>query len=321
MRRIKLESGAAVYHCIGRMVGGELKLGDSEKEYFRGLLWRLADFCGLEVITYCVMSNHVHLLVRVPPTADVADAEICRRMVRYYGRREPWVQLAESSLREKGALPEQIRKRLIARMGDISPFMQSLKQRFARWFNRRHNRFGTLWAERFKSLLVEESDESLQTVAMYIDLNPLRAGIVKDPKDYRFCGHAEAVAGNKAARRANVGISDSANWRSACAAYRKAMLLSAGDSTRSNQACLSPKEVLRVLRRGGQVNLAKVLRLRLRYLSDGVVFGSREFVEEVFQKYRERFGAKRTQGPRSMAEIRSVTNLTCVRELKKNAVG
>ena len=33
----------------------------------------------------------------------------------------------------------------------------------------------------------------LQTMAAYIDLNPVRAGIVKDPKDYRFCGYAEAV--------------------------------------------------------------------------------------------------------------------------------
>lgn len=54
--------------------------------------------------------------------------------------------------------------------------------------------FETLWAERFKSVLVEGFGNALETVAAYIDLNPVWAGIVEDPKDYRFCGYAEAVA-------------------------------------------------------------------------------------------------------------------------------
>ena len=50
-------------------------------------------------------------------------------------------------------------------------------------------------------MLVEGSDNPLQTMATYIDLNPVRAGLVDDPKDYRFCGYAEAVAGEVQARK------------------------------------------------------------------------------------------------------------------------
>ena len=42
-----------------------------------------------------------------------------------------------------------------ARMGDVSEFMKSVKQRFGIWFNKTHGRYGTLWADRFKSVLVE----------------------------------------------------------------------------------------------------------------------------------------------------------------------
>ena len=73
--------------------------------------------------------------------------------------------------------------------------MKELKQRFSKWYNRQQNRCGTLWAERFKSVLVEDRPGAVQAVAAYLDLNPVRAGLVKDPKDCRWCGYAEAVAG------------------------------------------------------------------------------------------------------------------------------
>jgi putative transposase len=85
-------------------------------------------------------------------------------------------------------------------MGDVSAFMKELKQRFSRWYNEVHDRYGTLWAERFKSVLVEDDSDALRTVAAYIDLNSVRAGLTPDPKDYRYSGYGEAVAGSGKAR-------------------------------------------------------------------------------------------------------------------------
>ena len=87
--------------------------------------------------------------------------------------------------------------------------MKALKQRFSVWYNREHQRVGTLWEERYKSVLVEGAGEVLATMAAYIDLNPVRAGIVCDPKEYRWCGYAEALAGKKPARE-GLGIVASA---------------------------------------------------------------------------------------------------------------
>ena len=80
------------------------------------------------------------------------------------------------------------------RFCDLSLFVKEVKERFSRWFNKKNDRCGTLWMDRFKSVLVEDG-EALRTMSAYIDLNAVRAGMVEDPKDYRWCGYAEAVAG------------------------------------------------------------------------------------------------------------------------------
>jgi REP element-mobilizing transposase RayT len=192
---------------MSRIVGGQMLLGDREKEVLRKMLWRVADFSGVEVLTYSIMSNHFHVLVRVPEKdRAVSDAELLRRFKVLYPKPTRYQTASfarlESALREGTEDAVSVRAQLLARMHDLSEFMKTLKQRFSIWYNRNHdNRLGTLWMDRFKSVLVEGEGNPLQTMAAYIDLNPVRAGLVEDPKDYRWCGYAEAVAGNLKAQR------------------------------------------------------------------------------------------------------------------------
>jgi len=207
MQRILLRGMPATYHAMSRVVGGQRLLGEREQEVFRKMIWQVADFCGVEILTYCVMSNHFHVLVRVPEQQAVSDAELLRRFKVLYPKPTKYqtVEFArlEKALGEGNADAAAIRERLLARMHDLSAFMKTLKQRFSIWYNRNHdNRRGTLWMDRFKSVLVEGKGNPLQTMAAYIDLNPVRAGLVKDPKDYRFCGYAEAVAQSAFGKRA-----------------------------------------------------------------------------------------------------------------------
>ncbi|MBM3882729.1 MAG: hypothetical protein FJ387_23905, partial [Verrucomicrobia bacterium] len=202
--RIKVKGRPAVYHCVSRIVGAQRLLDDLGKETLVRLLRRLATFCGLEVITYCIMSNHFHVLVRVPAEQNPTDEELVERMKALYGKAKPreagLLYEAEKGLHEHGRVDADIRERMLARMGDVSEFMKEFKQRFSKWYNIRHQRFGTLWAERFRSVLVEDESGVLETVSAYIDLNAVRAGLAEDPKDYRHCGYAAAVAGDLKAR-------------------------------------------------------------------------------------------------------------------------
>ena len=58
--------GASYYHCMSRIIQGQMLLNDSEKERFRKIVRAVAEFAGIEVMTYALMTNHLHLLLMVP---------------------------------------------------------------------------------------------------------------------------------------------------------------------------------------------------------------------------------------------------------------
>ncbi|MBP9033947.1 MAG: transposase [Pseudomonadales bacterium] len=67
----------------------------------------------------------------------------------------------------------------------LSRMMQALGRNYVGWFNHRHQRSGTLWEGRFRSGLIE-AETWLLPCMRYIELNPVRAGLVADPADYRW---------------------------------------------------------------------------------------------------------------------------------------
>jgi putative transposase len=203
--------------------------------------------------------------------------------------------------------------------------MKSLLERFTKWFNRAHSRSGTLWEDRFKSVIVD-SGVAARTMAAYIDLNPVRAGMVQDPADYRWSSYGEAVGGGtkgngKKAREGLVrayfcdqGVGfETEKWRDVSRLYRRLMGLalgrkpgraemsgagnSLGPSTMNTAEMLECEDNGTVLK---DLGMAKMLRCRVRYFTDGAVIGSKEFVNEAFASARERFGPKRKDGARAM---------------------
>ena len=321
MARIKVAGRGAVYHYISRVVGGQLLLGPLEKEKLRELLWQQAEFSGIEVVTYCLMSNHLHLLVRVPAEVGVGDAELVARAWKFYGKKSLYVQTLQKALERQGALPEDLRQGLRERMGDVSAFMKELKQRFSKWFNQQHGRFGTLWAERFKSVLVEDQPGVVGAVAAYVDLNPVRAGLVQDPKDYRWCGYAEAMGGNAVARRGLASFHRTGEWGPVSREYRETLLVTSGRAGQAGKVVLKPEAIRRELNRAGKLTLGQVLRLRVRYFTDGVVLGSKGYVNEVFREFRDRFGPRRKSGARRMRGLAALGDLATMRDLRVDVVG
>jgi putative transposase len=318
--RIKLVEQAAVYHCISRVVGGQLLLDESCRKKLTQILFPLSRFCGLQIITYCMMGNHFHLLLRVPLRPELSDTELLQRLDGFYGGKGAPTVLVREVLEKRGSLDPRLRQSLQERMGDVAAFMKEFKQRFSRWYNRQSGRFGTLWAERFKSLLVEDSPGAVRTMAAYIDLNPVRAGLVRDPKDYRFCGYAAAVAGNEELRSGLMSCLQAKDWKTAAAEYRKNLLVSAGRSGRSGKKELDREAIVAELKRGGELSLSEMLRVRVRHLSDGVAVGSKEFVNDVFVRNREKFGAKRKDGARPIRGV-PLPGLSTLRDLQVRTFG
>lgn len=277
---MKVSGCDAVYHAMTRTVNGERLFRDREKEVLRKMIWQVADFCGVQVLTYCILSNHFHVLVHVRDGASVSDSELLRRYAVLYPKptkhQEATALEMKRLLAEGGREAEVVRAKLLARMGDVSEFMKTVKQRFSVWYNRSHQRYGTLWAERFKSVLVEGKGNPLQTMAAYIDLNPVRAGMVEDPKEYRFCGYAEAVAGHEPAKRGLSVVWQDFNPNSLQAHRELIFGKHASDAGLSEE---SRRKALKVLEGADAVlPRATVLRCRVRYFTDGAILGSAEFI-------------------------------------------
>jgi putative transposase len=78
----------------------------------------------------------------------------------------------------------------------VSRVMQTVGRRVVQRFNKAHARTGTLWEGRYKATIVED-DRYLFTCYRYIELNPIRAGLVVWPRDYRWSSHAANALGRR----------------------------------------------------------------------------------------------------------------------------
>ncbi len=290
--KVPANEGTAVYHVITRVVNGERLIDDVGREVLRNQLWQVAEYCAAEILTYAILSNHFHVLLRIPQFTSVSDEELLRRYRALYPDptryQQVRLEVIEERLKANGPDAERWRQRQLAQMHDVSAFMRLLKQRYTIWHNDHHDRFGTLWAERFKSVLVEPDHRVIETIATYIDLNPVRAGLVTDPKDYRFCGYAEAVAGNEKARTGLCSVFGRA-WGE-CQSHYRQVLFAAGSDPRENAQVISKEQFDEVVRAGGKLPLCDVLRCRVRYFSDGAVLGTQAFVSKHLEDYRKRTG-------------------------------
>ena len=327
---------------MSRTAGGEMLFGDVEKEAFCRIMRRLERFSGVEVMTFAVMGNHFHLLLRVPNRekflarfdGESGEERFFQHLGLLYSK--SFVSALRSELAElrKMKATEEVEKllgRFHKRFCDLEIYVKELKERFSRWFNKHHGRRGTLWMDRYKSVIVQDGD-ALRTMAAYIDLNPVRAGLCEDPKDYRWCGYAEAVAGSKRARRGLCRVLERPidSWSVkptkadlTASAWYRCWLFGEGREETSIEGSvkrkgMSPDAVRKIRESGGELSRAELLLCRVRYFSDGVAIGSREFVEEVFAGSRECFGEKRRDGARRIRE--SAEALFSLRALRVRAL-
>jgi putative transposase len=327
------------YHVMSRTCGGEVFFDEVEKEALRRVLWRMAEFCGIKVVTYCLMGNHFHLLAEVPHRdtwlqrfdGPQGEAKLLEHLRILYSKTYVGLLRDElADLRQRGleVLVQQKLEAIKKRFCELSLFVKEVKERFSRWFNKRRGRRGTLWMDRFKSVLVEGKGEALRTMAAYIDLNPVRAGLVKDPKDYRWCGYAEALGGS---RRAQRGLCKAIGkpvdgWQNARAAeaYR-CILFDEGRELKDAQnetvveRGVTGESARAVLAERGKLSPAELVRLRVRYFSDGAILGSKAFVDGIFEAQREQFSPKRKRGARRIRE--SAEPFFALRALRRTPLG
>ena len=364
------------YHVMSRTCGGDVWFDEVEKEALAKLIRKMCRFTGAELLTFCVMGNHFHLLVRIPdkerwmrPFEGMAgEGALLDHLAKFYSG--AFMEALKNQLKRDRQLgdEEAAQGRLQAfrdRLCDLPALMKELKTRYTKWYNKRHGRRGTLWMERYKSVLIDNRGEGIRSRAqerdallmmgLYIDLNPVRAGLVGDPAEYRWCGYAAALGGEKAEQRGLLELTRRRSvvealrvWRlwlfyqgtgekevageivpeegkevaggagTGCAGTVGAAgggVLGKAKGKRKVRKGVDEVEKARVVERRGAMSWDELLRCRVRYFSDGAVIGSREFVEQ----YRRRDAEDERRVPR-MRGVEKDAELYAMRSLRVDAI-
>jgi hypothetical protein len=218
-REIIDEQAVGVYHCVQRCVRRAFLCGkdpvtgrdyEHRKGWIRSRLQFLAGQFAIDILDYSIMSNHVHVVVRNRPdiVRSWSDDEVARRWWNLFPKRkdksgqaaEPLEHELAMLISNAEALAEKRR-----RLSSISWLMRCLAERIARQANKEDGCTGRFWEGRYKCQRLLDN-ASVLACSVYVDLNPIRAGVATMPENSRFTSaydriHSKDMKGNSAKAR------------------------------------------------------------------------------------------------------------------------
>lgn len=302
MRTARITSDdEAYYHITTRIVDRKHRFNAKENERNVSLLRRVETFSGVQVISFCFMSNHLHILLRVPRREPVSENVILDRIEVLYGFKERrriqkrWNRFREKN--EEDRVHEET-KRFEDRMYDMGQFMKTLKQRLSISFNRRKDRVGTLWEERYRSILLEPSFRVLKAVSVYIDLNPVRVGLASDPQTYEFSSYGEACRGVAEARAGIAKMYERRDgfteWVDIVSDYREHLTWKASHDKK--RTVCSRLELQQAVEEKEDTSLFSYVWKQSRFFTTGIAIGTGHFIRQtsrMIQQKREKCKAQK----------------------------
>jgi len=298
-RRLIINDETAVYHIMSRTALDGFPLGDVEKDFMLDLIRRYSSLYFAEILGFCLMGNHFHILVRMFPEHGYTDEDIQKRYESFYGDGSMFAAGWIPSLREK--------------LSNLSEFVKEIKQSFSRYYNNRHHRRGTLWGERFKSLIVENGETLINCLA-YIDLNPIRAGIVERPEDYRWnsLGYHIQTGNKDNFLSLDFGLKEFGvvDTEERLKRYRR-YVYEAGalDHPGKGKTRVIDNDMVEHERENDfELNRIRRFRYRTLYFTDSGIIGTKEFVSENYQRFKDLFMPKRVVGLDGMYSLKRLTS-------------
>lgn len=308
-KRILVSNGH--YHVMSRIAHREFFLGENERTRLLGIIKRSTCFCAIDLLAYSIMSNHFHLEVHVPDPRPMDEHEILWRFSAWKGKaaaQQLYAHWDELRRQNDFCTIANEQNTLVSKMFDLSKYMQLLKEWYSTDFNERTGHSGTLWEGIFKSVILEPGALACGNVAAYIDLNAHRAGMCDDPARYEWCSFHEACTAESSAasRQHYMAIYGCDNWETA-----KSMHI---DRMQHLELIRKAKE--RKYKATGEMEASD--HYRMRAFTDGVVLGSKAFINSIFGSNRSLFPASRKEGAKKVpGDIEGLFTLREVRDLRK----
>jgi REP element-mobilizing transposase RayT len=297
--RMVVPDQKTVYHVMSRTALDGFPFGGADKDELIEILKRLNRLYFTELIGFAIMGNHFHVLVRMIPGHHYSDKQIRHRYKTFYGNDDELTSEKIHHFRQKWQ--------------SLSEFIKDVKQTFSRYYNKRHHRRGTLWGERFKSLIVQDGNTLINCLA-YIDLNPLRAGIVKRPEHYRWSsiGYHMQTNNKDDFLSLDFGLQEfCVKQQERLERYRR-YLYEAGavDNSQTGQRKVIDHNVLEKERKK-QYRISRSDRFlyRTRYFSDSGIIGSKAFVLATYQRFKHHFNSKNEKIPKPIKGLDGLHSL------------
>jgi len=299
-QRMIIDDQSTVYHVMSRTALDGFPLRDVEKDFMLDLIRRYAALYLVEILGFSIMGNHFHLLLRVIPEYKFTDDEILKRYMDFYGDERIFAEGLVSSLREK--------------LSSLSEFMREIKVSFARFYNRRHHRRGYFWGDRFKSVIVEKGETLINCLA-YIDLNPLRAGLVALPEQYRWNSLGYHIQTNNQGNflSTDFGLKEFnvKSKKERIRRYRR-YVYEAGalnQTEKGNIKVIEDKILEEERQREFELSKSDRFRYRTRYFTDSGIIGSKEFVSTNYRRFRNLFFSKHEKKPKPIKGLDGIYSL------------
>lgn len=192
--------------------------------------------------------------------------------------------------------------------------MKEIKQSFSWYYNKRHNRRGTLWGERYKSVIVENG-ETLVNCLSYIDLNPLRAGLVKRPEDYRWnsLGYHYQTRNKDDFLSTDFGMKEFGikNKKERVRRYRRYVYeAGAVDHPEKGRKKVMDQGIVEKEReKDFEMTRIDRFRCRTRYFTDSGIIGSKDFVFTSYQQFKHLFQSVHEKKPNPVKGLNGVFSL------------
>lgn len=275
------ESGDGWYHVYNRIACDKEAMPLAENEGAQAALMRFIQFYTkaycCQVASYVVMGNHYHLIVKMDEERKLSKKELQNRVEQLYPNTH---QQSEHWLPEHWEHFEQ-------RLFKLSELMRNIQQGYARWFNRSFGRRGRFWADRFKSTILYGEGTLLECME-YIDLNPIRAGIVERPEDYPYGAYTMRQNQNFAGLSLAELINEE-NEETALNHYRNLLYLRGSIATKEGQTEISDEVLMSTPQLGLELGRPSdgETQDHLRFFVDGLVVGCTLTVENWLKRLRE----------------------------------
>lgn len=194
------------FHCVQRCVRRAFLCGidpytgksfEHRKAWVEARILILAECFAVAVHAYAVMSNHLHVVLEIDPARIAAwsDEDVTERWVRLFPPREDSDEARSQKRLRLMSNPERM-ETVRARLGSLSWFMRCLAEPIARRANREDGCTGRFWEGRFKSQWLCD-ERALLAAMMYVDLNPIRAGIVRSLRQSRHTSVEQRIENAK----------------------------------------------------------------------------------------------------------------------------